>query len=427
MSVPIRQTIAVLSHVWKNKLTGNHRYPLVLMLEPLLRCNLACAGCGKIQHPVEVLRRHLSVDQCLDAAQQCGAPVVSIPGGEPLLHPEIDSIVAGLIELKRFVYLCTNAIKLEESLSKFTPSPYLAFSVHIDGPRELHDRAVCREGIFDKAVAAIKAARKAGFRVTTNTTVFSHTRREDLVELFDLLTELGVEGMMVSPGFAYERAPDQQHFTNDRQATRLFDDVMKHPHARKWRFNQSPLYLQFLRGRWSMDCTPWGSPTYNLFGWQKPCYLIDEGYASSYGELMDSTVWNNYGHRSGNSKCSQCMTHCGFEPTAVSQTLLSMSGMGATIYAMLTGRGLKPVASSFDSWSLTKDHEQDSKQTGCTQHTEHLGHAEHLGHTGQSEGCCGGACATTSSSSATSSKGCSSTKELVNISMANNLQESSAV
>ncbi len=335
MSVPVRQTIAVLSHVWKNRIVGNHRYPLVLMLEPLLRCNLACAGCGKIQHPAAVLKRHLSVDQCLDAAQQCGAPIVSIPGGEPLLHPQIDQIVEGLVRLKRFIYLCTNAIKLEESLHKFKPSARLAFSVHVDGPRELHDRAVCREGVYDKAIAAIAAARSAGFRVTTNTTIFSHTRGEDLVQLFDTLSDLGVEGMMVSPGFAYEKAPDQEHFMSDRQATNLLDDVLHHPNARRWRFNQSPLYLQFLRGRWSMDCTPWGSPTYNLFGWQKPCYLIDEGYATSFGELMDTTNWAAYGHRSGNSKCAQCMTHCGFEPTAVTQTLGTWKGLAGTIRAML--------------------------------------------------------------------------------------------
>jgi hopanoid biosynthesis associated radical SAM protein HpnH len=317
------------------------------MLEPLLRCNLACAGCGKIQHPPEVLKRHLTVDQCLDAAEQCGAPIVSIPGGEPLLHPDIDHIVAGLVRMKRFIYLCTNAIKLEESLYKFKPSPYLAFSVHVDGPRELHDRAVCRSGIFDKAISAIRAARAAGFRVTTNTTIFSHTRAADLTELFDTLAALGVEGMMVSPGFAYEKAPDQQHFMNDGQTTHLLDDVMQHPHARRWRFNQSPLYLQFLRGRWTMDCTPWGSPTYNLFGWQRPCYLIDEGYVDSFGELMATTQWQDYGHRSGNPKCAQCMTHCGFEPTAVAQTLSTWRGLTATVQAMLAPGSLRRVDSVF--------------------------------------------------------------------------------
>lgn len=343
MSVPVRQTIAVLSHVWKQRLLGNARYALVLMLEPLMRCNLACAGCGKIQHPAEVLKRHLSVDKCLDAAQQCEAPIVSIPGGEPLLHPQIDNIVDGLVDLKRFVYLCTNAIKLEESLHKFTPSAYLAFSVHVDGPRELHDRAVCRPGVFDKAISAIRAARSAGFRVTTNTTIFSHTRLEDLVSLFDSLTDLGVEGMMLSPGFAYAKAPDQAHFMSDQQTTNLIDQVMQHPRARRWRFNQSPLYLQFLRGRWDMDCTPWGSPTYNLFGWQRPCYFIDEGYAESYGELMASTDWSAYGHRSGNSKCSQCMTHCGFEPTAVAQTLTSWNGFVSTIQALSRPNSLAKV------------------------------------------------------------------------------------
>ncbi|MFO1065745.1 MAG: adenosyl-hopene transferase HpnH [Pirellulales bacterium] len=343
MGVPIRQTWAVLSHVWKQRLLGNVRYPLVLMLEPLLKCNLACAGCGKIQHPAEVLRRTLSVDQCLDAAAQCGAPVVSIPGGEPLLHPQIEKIVEGLVSMKRFVYLCTNAIKLEESLPKFHATPYLAFSVHLDGPEALHDRSVCRPGVYRRAIAAIKAARSAGFRITTNTTIFSHTRREELTELFDTLMDLGVEGMMVSPGFAYEKAPDQEHFLQENQAVNLLDEVMQDPRANRWRFNQSPLYLQFRRGRWDMDCTPWGSPTYNVFGWQKPCYLIDEGYAASYGELLESTDWSGYGHRSGNAKCGQCMLHCGFEPTAVTQTLGTFRGMTATIAAMLNSNALPKI------------------------------------------------------------------------------------
>ena len=345
MSVPIGQTIAVLKHVWKNRLAGNQRYPLVLMLEPLLKCNLACAGCGKIQHPAGILRRQLTVDQCLQAAEQCGAPVVSIPGGEPLLHSRIGDIVEGLVAMKRFVYLCTNAIKLVESLHSFSPSKYLAFSVHLDGPRQLHDASVCRAGVFETAIAAIRAARSAGFRVTTNTTVFSHTRTEQLVELFDPLSELGVEGMMISPGFAYEKAPDQAHFLAENQAASFFDDLLSRPQTKRWRFNHSPLYLQFLRGRWKMDCTPWGSPTYNVFGWQRPCYLIGEGYAASFGELMDTTNWPNYGHASGNSKCTQCMTHCGFEPTAVDHTLATAGGFLATLKSMLPGFGLpKTVA-----------------------------------------------------------------------------------
>ncbi len=343
MSVPFRQTLAVLSHVWKNRIAGNNRYPLVLMLEPLLKCNLACAGCGKIQHPAEILRRQLTVDQCLQAAEQCGAPVVSIPGGEPLLHTQIGQIVAGLVAMKRFVYLCTNAIKLTESLEKFAPSAYLAFSVHLDGPRQLHDQAVCREGVYDQAISAIRAARQAGFRVTTNTTVFSHTTVADLAELFDVLMDLGVEGMMISPGFAYEKAPDQTHFLGERQATNVFDQLFSHPHARRWKFNQSPLFLQFLRGRWSMDCTPWGSPTYNVFGWQRPCYLISEGYADSFGDLMASTNWANYGHASGNAKCVQCMTHCGFEPTAVAHTLTTTRGFAATLRAILFRSSLPAI------------------------------------------------------------------------------------
>ncbi len=340
MSVPLRQTMAVLRHVWRQRWRKVERYPLVLMLEPLMRCNLACAGCGKIQHPAEVLRRQLTVEQCLEAARQCDAPVVSLPGGEPLLHPHIDRIVAGLVAQRRFVYLCTNAVKLKESLPKFKPSARLAFSVHLDGPQALHDASVCRAGVYDQAIEGIRAARKAGFRVTTNTTIFSHTPIEQLAELFDTCMSLGVEAMMLSPGFAYPKAPDQEHFLRAETATDRLDRLLQLPQARRWRFNQSPLYLQFLRGRWEMDCTPWGSPTYNIFGWQRPCYLLDEGYAESYQELLEQTDWKSYGHRSGNAKCSQCMLHCGFEPTAVSQTLTSVPGLMATIRAMLRPAGL---------------------------------------------------------------------------------------
>lgn len=340
MSVPLRQTIAVLRHVWRQRWRGVERYPLVLMLEPLMRCNLACAGCGKIQHPPEVLRRQLTVQQCLEAARQCDAPVVSLPGGEPLLHPDIDRIVAGLVAQRRFVYLCTNAVKLKESLPKFKPSARLAFSVHLDGPKSLHDASVCRAGVYDQAIEGIQAARKAGFRVTTNTTIFSHTPIEQLAELFDTCMRLGVEAMMLSPGFAYPKAPDQEHFLQTETATDRLDRLLQLPQARRWRFNQSPLYLQFLRGRWEMDCSPWGSPTYNIFGWQRPCYLLDEGYSESYQELLEQTDWTAYGHRSGNPKCGQCMLHCGFEPTAVSQTLTSVPGLLATLGAMLRPAGL---------------------------------------------------------------------------------------
>lgn len=266
MAVPISQMLAVSRYVMTQRLKRRRRYPLVLMLEPLLKCNLACPGCGKIQHPAEILRRQLSPEQCFAAADECTAPIVSIPGGEPLLHPQIDTIVAGLVARKKYVYLCTNALRLEESLPRFTATKYLSFSVHLDGPRDLHDQAVDRQGTYDIAVQAIRAALKAGFRVTTNTTVFAGTKPAELRPMFDELAALGVEGFMVSPGYAYEKAPDQEHFLHREQTTALFRELLASA-PRRWRFNQSPLFLRFLQGKHDLECTPWGNPTYNVFGW----------------------------------------------------------------------------------------------------------------------------------------------------------------
>lgn len=336
MSVPFGQMAAVVSHVIRERLRGNRRYPLVLMLEPLFRCNLACGGCGKIQHPAEVLRRHLSPEECFRAVDECGAPIVSIPGGEPLLHPQIEEIVAGIVARRKYLYLCTNAIRLEEMLPRFTPSRYLAFSVHLDGPREIHDHAVCREGIYDVAVSAIRAARRAGFRVTTNSTLFTDADPAAYRRFFDEVMSLGVEGMMVSPGYAYAKAPDQDHFLDRGRAQRVFERMLGGA-KRSWRFNQSPVFLEFLKGNWDLECRPWGTPTYNLFGWQRPCYLLDEGYAGTFRELMEKTDWDAYGRASGNPKCQDCMVHCGYEPAAVEETFGSVRGMMATAALMLFG------------------------------------------------------------------------------------------
>ena len=344
MAVPIAQMWTVATYVLRQRLRGRQRYPLVLMLEPLFRCNLACAGCGKIQHPRELLRRHLTPQQCFDAAEECGAPIVSIPGGEPLLHPEIDQIVAGLVARRKYVYLCTNALQLEASLHRFQPSKYFSFSVHLDGQREEHDRAVCREGVYTTAVAAVRAAVKRGFRVTTNTTLYEGADSARLRTFFDEMMELGVEGLMVSPGYAYQKAPDQEHFLARERTVRLFRRLLDRP-RRSWRFNQSPLFLQFLCGRWDLECTPWGNPTYNLLGWQRPCYLLDEGYVATFAELMQTTDWQAYGHASGNPKCRDCMVHCGHEPTAVTTTFGSWRGFWATARHVLWGppqRGPEP-------------------------------------------------------------------------------------
>ena len=336
MGVPISQMWTVAKYVLGKKLRRVQRYPLVLMLEPLFRCNLACAGCGKIQHPPEILRKQLTPQQCFDAVEECGAPMVSIPGGEPLLHPQIDEIVTGLVERRKYIYLCTNAILLEKNLDKFTPSKYLTFSVHIDGLKEEHDEAVCRDGVFEVAVDAIREAVKRGFRVTTNTTLFNTADPERVREMFDALTDLGVEGMMLSPGYPYEKAPDQEHFLHRNETISLFQRIFSKP-KKRWTFNQSPLFLEFLRGNVQLECTPWGNPTYNIFGWQKPCYLLQEGYCDSFQELLDSTDWDQYGHQSGNAACTDCMVHSGYEPSAVSATFGSIRGLFATARHVLFG------------------------------------------------------------------------------------------
>jgi hopanoid biosynthesis associated radical SAM protein HpnH len=336
MSVPVGQMMAVLRHVAIQRLRGNRRYPLVLMLEPLFRCNLACAGCGKIQHPADVLRQNLSPEDCFRAVDECGAPIVAIPGGEPLLHPQIDEIIAGIVARKKYLYVCTNAIKLEEMLPRFRPSKYLAFSVHLDGLQREHDASVCREGVHAMAIDAIKAARTAGFRVTTNSTLFADADPDRCREFFDEVMALGVEGMMVSPGYSYEKAPDQDHFLPRRRSESLFRRILADAPSR-WRFNQSPVFLEFLKGAWDLECHPWGTPTYNLFGWQRPCYLLDEGYATSFRELMEETDWDAYGRASGNPKCANCMVHCGYEPAAVEATFGSLRGLLATARLVLLG------------------------------------------------------------------------------------------
>jgi hopanoid biosynthesis associated radical SAM protein HpnH len=336
MGVPLSQMWTVASYVVGQKLRGNRRFPVVLMLEPLFRCNLACAGCGKIQYPADILRQHLTPEQCFRAVEECGAPIVSIPGGEPLLHPQMDEIVAGLVARKKYIYLCTNALLLEKHLHRFQPSKYLSFSVHLDGPREEHDHAVCREGTYEIALAAIEKALAAGFRVTTNTTLFDTADPERFQPFFDKLMTMGVEGMMISPGYSYEKAPDQDHFLKRRGTIRLFQRLFAGA-PRRWKFNQSPLFLLFLQGRYDLECTPWGNPTYNLFGWQKPCYLMQEGYAQTYQELLDSTEWSHYGRASGNPKCADCMVHSGYEPTAVSETFGTLRGFLTTVKATLFG------------------------------------------------------------------------------------------
>ena len=318
MAVHLLQAIEIGKYLVTQRLKGRKRFPLILMLEPLFRCNLACTGCGKIQHPPEILKQNLSPEDCFKAAEECGAPVVSIPGGEPLLHPQIDEIVRVLVARKKFVYLCSNGLLLEKSLHKFEPSPYLNFTVHLDGMREKHDECVDRKGVFDTAIKAVQAAKAKGFRVATNTTVFDGTKPEEIQEFFDFVTSLGIDGMTISPGYSYEWAPDQDHFLKREQTRALFRDILAPFKAgdKKWDFNNSPLFLDFLTGEKDYECTPWGSPSYSVLGWQKPCYLLNEGYYKTFHELLEKTDWNQYGRASGNPKCADCMVHCGYEPTA---------------------------------------------------------------------------------------------------------------
>ncbi|MBN3792753.1 adenosyl-hopene transferase HpnH [Burkholderia sp. Ac-20353] len=321
MSIPLLQQVRVGAYITRQHLSGNKRYPLALMLEPLFRCNLACNGCGKIDYPDPILNQRLSVQECLEAVDECGAPIVSIAGGEPLLHKEMPEIVKGIMKRKKFVYLCTNALLMEKKMDDYQPSPYFVWSVHLDGDQQAHDHSVSQEGVYDKAVAAIKEAKRRGFRVNINCTLFNDAVPERVAKFFDTLKPIGVDGITVSPGYAYERAPDQQHFLNRDKTKNLFREILKRGEGgKRWSFSQSSLFLDFLAGNQTYKCTPWGNPARTVFGWQKPCYLVGEGYVKTFKELMEDTNWDNYGV--GNyEKCADCMVHCGFEATAVMDTM----------------------------------------------------------------------------------------------------------
>ncbi len=324
MSIPVRQKVKVGTYLMSQRLRGIKKFPLVLQLEPLYQCNLECVGCGKIQHPDDILRRRLSVQQCIDAIEECGAPVVSIAGGEPLVHKEIDQIVGALLERKKYVYLCTNAILMERKLDLFKPNPYFAWSVHVDGLRDRHDESVSRKGVFDKAVEAIREAKRRGFRVTTNTTFFTQDDAKSVREVLDFLNDdLEVDNMQISPAYAYEKAPDQEHFMGVDRTRAIFREAFADGRRKKWRLNHSPLFLDFLEGKVDFQCTAWGIPCYSVFGWQRPCYLLADGYVGSYKELLETTDWDQYG-RGRNPKCENCMAHAGYEPTAVMKTMGSV-------------------------------------------------------------------------------------------------------
>jgi hopanoid biosynthesis associated radical SAM protein HpnH len=351
MSVPLRQALDVAGYIVGQKMKGNRRYPLVLMLEPLFRCNLACSGCGKIDYPDEILNKRLSVQECLDAVDECGAPVVSIPGGEPLLHKDMPEIVKGIVAKKKYVYLCTNALLMAKRMDQFTPSPYFTWSVHLDGLEPEHDKSVCQDGVYKRAVEAIKMAKERGFRVNINCTLFNNAQPERVAAFFDEAMRIGINAITVSPGYAYERAPDQEHFLNRHATKTLFRTVLRMGKDRvkagmeKWRFSVSPLYMDFLAGNQQYHCEPWGLPTRNVFGWQRPCYLLGEGYAKTYRELIETTEWEKYG--TGNyEKCADCMVHSGYEPTAANDAI--GNPLKALLASMRGPRTEGPMAPEID-------------------------------------------------------------------------------
>jgi len=346
LSIPFLQKLHVGGYLIRQNLMGRKRYPLVLMLEPLFRCNLACAGCGKIDYPDDILNQRISVADALQAVDECGAPVVSIAGGEPLLHKELPQIVKGIIARRKFVYLCTNALLMEKRMKEYQPSPYFVWSVHLDGDKQDHDKSVCQAGTYDRAVAAIKAAKAKGFRCNINCTLFSNADPERMANFFDTVMAMGVDGITVSPGYSYERAPDQQHFLNRGKTKQLFRDIFSRGNGGKnWSFSQSGMFLDFLAGNQEYHCTPWGNPTRTVFGWQKPCYLLGEGYTQTFKELMEGTDWDAYGV--GNyEKCADCMVHCGFEATAVQDTFKHpLKALGVSLRGVKTEGEMAPEIS----------------------------------------------------------------------------------
>ena len=368
MAIPLQQKIRVGAHVLGQHLRGVKRYPLVLMLEPLFRCNLACAGCGKIQYPAHILKAELSPEECFRAVEECGTPMVAIPGGEPLLHPQMPEIVAGLVARKKYVYMCTNALLLKEKLHLFTPSKYLSFSVHVDGQKEHHDFSVCREGGHDIAMEGIRAAVAAGFRVTTNTTLFDGADPNSVRIHFDELMAAGVESMMVSPGYTYEKAPDQKHFLGRARSRKLFRSILSN-RKKSWQFNASPIFMEFLMGKKDLRCTPWGMPTFSIFGWQKPCYLLQDGYADTFAELMESVEWSNYGTESGNPRCANCMVHSGYEASGVNYTFGSLKGLLETAKALFNRYPDPGAQKLLSEWKSS--HQGPLVQIGATTPTSH--------------------------------------------------------
>jgi hopanoid biosynthesis associated radical SAM protein HpnH len=324
VSVTLRQSLRVAGYLAKQKIKRVDKFPLLVEVEPLFQCNLACSFCGKIQYPQHILKQRMPVETALAAIEECGAPMVSIAGGEPLVHPEVHILAAELVRRKKFVFLCTNAILMKKKLDNFTPSPYFSWVIHLDGMRERHDQFVEREGVFDLAIEAIREAKARGFRVSTNTTFLTTDTPQTVREVLDYLNdELGVDSMQISPAYAYEKAPDQEHFPGVTTTRKLFAEAFADGNRKRWRLNHTPLFLDFLEGKIDFQCTPWGIPSYSIFGWQRPCYLMGDGYTKTYKELLETTDWSQYG-RGKDERCDNCMAHCGYEPTAVMHSMSSL-------------------------------------------------------------------------------------------------------
>ncbi len=317
---PLGLSLKVSWYLMKMRLTRREKFPLTMILEPLEKCNLACIGCGRIHEYEPVIDKLMTVEEAMRAVDDCDAPVVSIAGGEPTMHPQIGEIVAGIIERGKYVYLCTNALLFKKAFKVIPPSPKFSFVVHLDGLRETHDIAVDRKGVYDVAIKMIKEAKERGYRVCTNTTLYSGNQPVEYHELFAMLNDLGVEGMMVSPGFEYKEVADQPIFMQRQEAQNFFRRIFEGT-KKGTRFYNNPLYRDFLQGKRDYECSQWSTPTYTVMGWRKPCYLLStEGHAETFIELMDTTPWDKYGYGK-DSRCDTCMMHCGYEGSAIMEAM----------------------------------------------------------------------------------------------------------
>ncbi len=314
MKRPLKLDLAMARYIVAQKAKGRKLFPFVTMLEPLEACNLRCLGCGRVKEYTNFMSQRLSVEQSMDAVHASGAPIVSIAGGEPLLHPQIKEIVDAIIAEKRFVYLCTNGLLLQEKLDLFKPSEYFSFVVHLDGTKKIHDYVTQHEGTYDAAMAGLKDALNHGFRVNTNTTVFHGSDVDDLYKLFSTLTELGVEGLMISPGYAYKEVSDRELFLERQESIKVFRKVLDA--SNNFPFYNNPLYLDFLRGERTYPCAAWTTPTYTVRGWRKPCYILADEHVDDITELLDPKLWEKYGPGK-DRRCTNCMMHSGFEGATI--------------------------------------------------------------------------------------------------------------